>query len=88
MKYLILIIYFSGIILFGIGIISVNLTWVTFLLLLAAIIFGVSYPMFDLTHLSLFGTPLELFIGGIISMILGKILMNTAYKIDLKIKGL
>jgi len=82
MKYLVLTTYFSGIILFGIGIISINLTWITFLLLLAATIFGVSYPVFDLTHLSLIGTPLELFLGGIISMILGKFLMNIAYKLE------
>jgi len=82
MKYLILVIYFSGIILFGIGIISMNLTWITFLLLLTAIIFNISYPLFDLIHLSLFGTPLELFVGGIILMILGKILMNIAYKLE------
>jgi len=82
MKYLILAIHFSGIILFGIGMLSINITWITFLLLLAAIIFGKSYPIFNLTYLSLFGTPLELFVGGIISIILGRILMNIAYKLE------
>jgi len=82
MKYLVLTTYFLGLIFLGIGIISMNLTWISFLLLLAAIIFGIKYPVFDLTHLSLIGTPLELFIGGIILMILGKILMNTAFKIE------
>ena len=82
MKYLVLTTYFLGLIFLGIGIVSMNLTWISFLLLLAAIIFGKSYPVFDLTHLSLIGTPLELFIGGIILMILGKFLMKKSFDIE------
>lgn len=56
--------------LFIIGIISINLIWIIFLFILGAIIFKYDYPIFSLTHLSLIGTPFELFIFGLTSLFL------------------
>ena len=71
-----IIIYFLGIIFIGLGMLSLNLVWITFIAILIAMIFKVHYVLFSLTHLSLIGTPLELFIGGIILIVLGRIIMR------------
>ena len=56
---------------FGIvGLVMLNITWLSFLIILAAIIFKVDYPIFSLTHISLIGTPIELLVGGLILIIL------------------
>jgi len=54
-----------------VGMICVNISWIVFLLILGAIIFKVHYPIFSLTHISLIGTPLELFLGGLFAAIWG-----------------
>ena len=57
------------------GLIMINLAWIVFLLILAAdILFGKNYPLFKIDTLSLFGTPLELFIGGVLSIFISSIL--------------
>ena len=71
--------------LFLLGLLMVNLTWITFLFILGAnILFSKHYPLFALTNWSLFGTPLEFFFGGIILMILGKVIFRFTEKLEHK----
>jgi len=58
-------------IIFYLGIILVNLSWIVFLLLLGSKIFGfISYAWFSFSSLSIIGTPLLLLFSGFGLMII------------------
>jgi len=64
------------------GLICMNISWMVFLLILGAIIFKVDYPIFSLTHVSLIGTPLELFVGSIITIVGGYVITGFASRYE------
>ena len=53
------------------GILLINVSWITFLILLFAnIVFSKSYPILEWHELSVLGTPIEMFFGGLLIFII------------------
>ena len=64
------------------GLICINISWMVFLLMLGAIIIKIDYPVFSLTHISLIGTPLELFVGGLLAIVGGYVITGFASRYE------
>ena len=53
-----------------VGLLLINASWIIFILIAAAKLFHfASYPWFALTEISVIGTPVELIVGGILSVV-------------------
>ncbi len=61
-----------------IGLLLANAAWIIFIIATAAKIFGLfNHPWFALTEFSVIGTPIELFVGGAVMMVIAGLLRSS-----------
>lgn len=66
-----------------VGLLLINASWIIFILIAAAKLFHfASYPWFALTGISVIGTPVELLVGGILSVVIAMLMRGIALRLS------